>query len=338
MPDVPLPNAANSHSGIVDVHHHFLPPSWRQALESAGVLPPKRRGWSVAQSLEAMAQAQVGTAMLSTGQAVWRLGGDVRDAILLRTAREANEYGARLVSDYPGKFGLWASLPIANVDETLAEISYCFDILKADGVALPTNSNGSYLGHPQFAPVLQELERRKVVVFTHPSVPSTGINIVPGIVPNVVEYATDTTRLIVSLIANRVPIDYPNVRFIFSHAGGTMPFLIERIVSYMGTSRERDMGRGHITEILQKPEEGSPVLMLRGFYYDTAQTSNAVNMQALKTVVGSSQILFGSDFPYATLNDHIGGLDRCGVFDDEELGDVYRNNAAGMLPSISARG
>jgi 6-methylsalicylate decarboxylase len=319
MPEAP-PNRC------IDIHHHFLPPTWRSAMESAGVLPPKRRNWSAERSLEVMDRADVTTAILSTGQALWRLGSEKRDAVLIKSARESNEYGASIAEEHRGRFGLWASLPLSDIDSALDEIAYAIDTLKVFGFGLPSSCEGKYLGDPVFMPIVEELNRRKAIVFIHPTESSRCASLLPEVVPNVIEYAADTTRSIISLVVNDVPHRYPDIRFIFSHAGGVMPFLIERIVVYLGSQNERRDGRGNLRRILDNPEPESPVRALRRFYYDTAQVANHVNMTSLKQVVGASQILFGSDYPYTTLVDHIDGLERCSVFDDNELRSIYAAN------------
>jgi 6-methylsalicylate decarboxylase len=320
----------------IDIHHHFLPPTWRSAMESAGVLPQKRRDWSAEASLEVMDRAGVTTSILSTGQAIWRLGPEKRDAVLIKSAREANEYGARIADEYRGRFGLWASLPLSDVDSALDEITYAVDALEVCGFGLPSSWEGKYLGDPVFKPIVEELNRRNAIVFIHPTESSRCANLLPDVVPNVIEYAADTTRSIISLVVNDVPNRYPDIRFIFSHAGGVMPFLIERIVVYLGTTNERREGRGNLRRFLDHPEPGSPVNALRRFYYDTAQAANHVNMATLKQIVGASQIVFGSDYPYTTLIDHVDGMEGCGVFEANELRSIYAanwDNVIGQQPS-----
>ena len=155
--------------------------------------------------------------MVSTGQAGWRLG-PIADNETLRLTRDANEFGAKMVADCKGRFGLFAALPLPDVKATLREIAYALDTLKADGFRIPTSFGGKYLGDQVFVPVLEELNRRKAVVY-HPTEPACCGAIIPNLIPNTIEYGTGTTRNIMSLV-NNVAVKYPDIRFIFSAVAG----------------------------------------------------------------------------------------------------------------------
>jgi predicted TIM-barrel fold metal-dependent hydrolase len=232
-----------------------------------------------------------------------------------------------MVSDHPGRFVLMAALTMPDLDNSLKELEYALDTLKAGGVFLPTSHADKYIGDPSFTPLMEELNRRKVTVYTHPTDAACCINIIPGLPPNTIEYGTDTTRMIMSLIVNDVPNKFRGIQWIFSHAGGTMPFLVERIVG----------NRGQLTNVLQaQAEPDSRLDQLRRFYYDSAQTANPVAMAALKQVVGINQMVFGTDFPYSNMVDHVEGLANCGVFNEQELTQLYHTNAERMMPQLSA--
>ena len=315
----------------IDVHHHFTSPGWFKELEAANLVPGARRGWTPERSLEAMDKAGTATALISTGQA----GGAFTPerlkqrgvseaqgaATVVRLAREANEYVTKVAADHPGRFVLMASLPMPDLDASLKELEYAMDTLKAGGAFLPTSFVDKYIGDPSFTPLLEELNRRKVTVYTHPTDAACCIGIIPKLIPNVIEYGTDTTRMIMSLIVNDAPNKFRDITWIFSHAGGTMPFLVERIVGNDG-----DLAQTLTNEV----ERDSRLDQLRRFYYDTAQTANPVAMTALKQVVGVNQIVFGTDFPYSTMVDHIKGLADSG-FTAEELERIYRGNGERFL-------
>lgn len=115
-------------------------------------------------------------------------------------ARASNEYARKLSDDSKGRLRMFALLPMPHVDATLKEIAYALDVLKADGVAFMTSYGNQYLGDPAFAPVMDELNRRKATAYTHPNDPSCCLNIASSVPPVIIEYGTDTTRTIASLV------------------------------------------------------------------------------------------------------------------------------------------
>lgn len=272
-----------------------------------------------------MDQQGVATALLSvTSPGVWF--GDRDEA--RRLAREMNEYGARMASDFRGRFGLFALLPLPLIDESLQEIEYAFDTLKADGIGILTSYGNHWLGDPLFQPVFDELNRRKAVVYTHPIDAPCCQDLMPGVTPTVLEFPTDTARAILSLLAAGAATRYAETRFIFSHAGGTMPALIGRL----GVG-----GPDNLNEVLANTaQQNSRLYHLRRFYYDTAMSTNVVQMQALKVIVGVSQIVFGTDYPFGgSAAKHLQGLHGCG-FSTAELRGIERDNALRIVPRYGA--
>ena len=234
-------------------------------------------------------------------------------------ARASNEFAAKLADDHKGRFGQFAQLPMPYVDETLKEIEYALDTLKADGVAFMTSYDDKYLGDPAFAPVMDELNRRKVTVFTHPTDPKCCAHNPAGFLPTYIEFGTDTTRTIASLIFSHTAERCPDVNFIFSHAGGTVTALTERFTLGIPlTPKYKDFTAERV------------MATLRRFYYDTAQASNPIAMASLTKLVATSQILFGTDYPYRTGADYVKGL--AGIFGPEDLAKIERENALRLLP------
>jgi predicted TIM-barrel fold metal-dependent hydrolase len=181
----------------IDVHHHVSPPTWNAALRRENAGQPPTYNWSAQKSLDDMDKSGVATSVASiTTPGISFLGKD--EAI--RISRDSNEYMAKLMADHPGRFGLFATLPLPNIDETLKEIAYAFDTLKADGVCMMTSYDNKWLGHAHYAPVMEELNRRKAVVYTHPTSAACCTNLLPEFREPVVEYGTDTTRTIGSLV------------------------------------------------------------------------------------------------------------------------------------------
>jgi 6-methylsalicylate decarboxylase len=303
-------------AGRIDVHRHFVPPGY--------VVDAKRTYLNdrstVARQIEDMDRSGVALAVISIS--VPNL--DLPDAEAARRfSRLANEYSAKLCATHRGRFGQFAYLPFPDVDGTLKEIEYALDTLKADGVYLRTNYHDKFLGDPVFTPVFEELNRRRAVLYTHPTSHPCCERLVPGLRDADIEYGTNTTRAIAKFVFSGSSRRYPNMRVIWSHAGGTMPFLIRRFDKRVKESPE-------FKPIL--PEGFSPEA--RKFYYDIAQAPERAPMAALKAVAPVSQMLFGTDWPHLTTEEHVTGLKNCGVFDAAELSAIDRDNALRLMPSL----
>ena len=301
-------------AGRIDVHHHMLPPFYmdlRRADRNAGPMPT----WSPSKSLDDMEKNGVGTALLSL--AVSGVSFDAGEGGR-SLARKSNDYGAGLVKDHPANFGLLAALPMPDPEGSLVEIEYALDTLHADGIALLSSYADKWLGDPLYAPVFDELNRRKVAVFVHPNVPNCCAKLVPHVPDAYLEFLFDTTRTIESLLINGTFSKFPNVRFIFSHGGGTMPMLEDRIVRTFPKDLASNVPNGVAYE-------------LRRQYYDIASASNPTSLTALMSVVPSSQVLFGSDFPFISCAVPAGDLAKSGLGGDT-VKAIERNNAASLFP------
>jgi len=302
----------------VDVHHHFCPPSYIAAVSEKVALQPVLRNWTPAKSIDDMDRSGVRMAMLSITNPGLSFGDD---AAAGRLTRACNEYAAELIGTYPGRFGLFAALPLPDIDGTLREIAHAFDVQRADGVGVFTSYGQRWLGDPFFAPVFEELDRRKAVVFAHPTAGGCCKNLIPDLNDTVIEYGTDTTRAIASLVFGGAASRYRNIRFIFSHAGGTMPFLIGRFVNLAKDARFAERLPGGLL-----PE-------LRRFNYDVAQSANPGALSSLTQLVPTSQILFGTDFPFAAGPPHVEGLRKYGLGADA-LRAIDYGNAVTLFPRL----
>ena len=312
----------------IDVHQHFVSPSYYTMLTSRNspTSPvPGFAAWkdySPARVIEQLDQLGIATAMMSlTAPGVWF--GDVPEARKL--AREMNEYAAaKMVGDHKGRFGLFAVVPLPDVEGTLREIEYALDTLRADGIGLMTSYGNAWLGDATFAPVLDELNRRKAVVYVHPTDAACCLGLLPKVPNQMLEYPMDTMRTITSLIVSDTATRCPDVRFIFSHAGGPLVGVAGRL---LGQEMSAD-------NLAKTPAPNSRLSHLRRFYYDTAASTNPVNMQALKMLVGVSQIVFGTDSPFVPAPPQVAGLKSIG-FNAEELARVERSNALALLPRLA---
>ena len=303
----------------IDVHHHLSPPEWVSALKKSNLDSPPVNDWTPQRSLDDMDKAGIATAMTSpTLPAV----GFLSASEAARVARASNEYARKLADQYPGRFCVFALLPMPHVDETLKEIAYAFDVLKADGVAFMTSYGDKFLGDKAFAPVMDELHRRKATAYTHPNDPACCVNLNTSVPPVIIEYGTDTTRTIASLIFSGTSARCKDINFIFSHGGGTLSSVTERftvqVVSFPPFKQRGFTGESVMNEI-------------KRFYYDTAQCANPIAMASLTKMVDISQIVFGTDYPYRTGLEHVKGLTS--IFNPNDLKAIDRENALRILPT-----
>jgi len=304
----------------IDVHHHHTPPPYLAAITARNITGPVR-DWTPEKSLADMDQAGVATALTSITTPALRF---LDDADARKLARECNDYSAKLVADGKGRFGMFAVMPMPHVDATLHEIAYALDTLKADGIGMLTSYGDKWLGDPAFAPVMEELNRRQAVVYTHPTTANCCGNLIPDVPDAIIEWGTDTTRTIASLVFSGTAARLRGVKFIFSHGGGTLPFLTERFVRLPLINKD-----------LAPRVPNGVEHELKRFYYDTAQASHSYAPASLTRLIPISQIVFGTDYPYRTAADHVKGLADHG-FTAGDLLAIDRDNALRLLPRLKA--
>jgi predicted TIM-barrel fold metal-dependent hydrolase len=303
----------------IDVHHHISPPAWLTAVKQAKLDTPPMNNWSPQASLDAMDEAGVMISVVSptTPQAVF-----LPAAQAASVCRDSNEYAAKLRADHPGRFGMFAMLPLPHLDESLKAIEYGMDTLKADGVGILTSYGDKWLGDPYFAPVFDELNRRRATVYTHPTSANCCVNVLHGIPDYAIEWGTDTVRAIATLILWGTSRNYPDINFIFSHGGGSLTSFAERFqIQLLGVPPYK----GTLTREMVDGE-------LRRFYYDTAQVANAVTIEALVKLVPVSQVVFGTDFNYRTPIEHVRGL--AARFSEADQRAIERDNPLRILPGL----
>jgi len=302
----------------IDVHHHLVAPKHVPQLREWGVLTPHLA--SIMNEEDALEDMEKGGVTLAVNSATLpeQAKGEARRAY----SRENNDYMARLVRDYPGRFGHFASLPLPDVDGALKEIEYAFDVLKCDGVHLITSYDDHWLGDKIFAPVFAELNRRKAVVYTHPHGPMCTQGILKEIVirDSSIEYGTDTTRALVNMLFGGTFQRCPDIKIIWSHGGGTMPFLLVRFT------------RGARAPQFAKNVPNGFVHEARKFYYDTAAVYARAPLLALREVVTVEQIVFGTDVPWGHCDEIAKAVAESGVFNADELKQIDRENALRILP------
>ncbi len=225
----------------------------------------------------------------------------------------------------PERFGLFATLPLEDVAASLAEIAFAFDNLGADGIVLMTNAHGIYLGSEALKPIFDELNRRSAVVFLHPTSPACFEALSLGRPAPMIEFPFDTTRAAVNLVFSGTTRRCPEIKFILPHAGGTLPFLVQRIIR---ASRAAATGMNP-TEALAE---------MQRFYCDTAGAANGHAIPALRRLIPVTQILFGGDFPFTpepTVGDYLAFLRSTDLFTDAERAAVAKDNAVKLFPRLA---
>jgi predicted TIM-barrel fold metal-dependent hydrolase len=308
---------------MLDVHHHILPPAYvdtlGQRIGSQGLLGGVPE-WSPATSLDAMDRNGIRAAVVSvSAPGIWF--GNVEET--RRLARECNDYAAGMKGDHLGRFGMFALLPLPDIEGSLREIEYAVDVLGVEGFGLLTNYDGKYPGDVHYRPVFEELNRRKAVVFFHPVAAAYG-PCMPEIPAPTLEFPFDTTRAITHLLYHGAAARYCDIRFIFAHAGGAAPFLTERIA-----------------RLSAKPDFKANVpfgvrAQLARLYYDIALSANPVALAALHALGCRGNIMYGSDFPHAgepTMTATVRGISALGL-DADDMAAVEAETALELFPSL----
>jgi predicted TIM-barrel fold metal-dependent hydrolase len=311
----------------IDTHHHMLPDFFFEATNEkespVGGLKPQN--WTPESSLAFMDEAGIDVAILSISTPGIQLPDRLADKEL---ARKCNELAASLISKYPRRIGAFASVPMPGTDDAIDEITYALDVLKLDGVVLFTNSAGIYLGDTSMRPLFDELQRRKTVVYIHPNASPDPVAHKLGLTDNLIDFPGDTTRAIAQLHYGGAFAATPNVKYIFSHAGGTAPYLAGRFaivddMNIMGDNSKR----------------GTASEMFRKLYWDTALAWSDPVLHTLSEIAGSDKILFGTDFPY--LRKDIAARCRTKIVGSKELSGKEKNqvlggNALELFPRFKA--
>lgn len=309
----------------IDVHHHFMTPRSveetreRFMLEISGMNNAAVLEWTVEKSLEEMDKAGVATAMLSLNSpGPWSKTKEGARSL----CRHCNEYAAQAQADHPGRFGHFASLPLPDVDGSLAEAAYALDVLKADGFVMRTSDEDKWLGDPAYWPLYQEIDRHKAVVFVHPATTNCCQHMDMVCPPALLEYPFDTARAITNWIYSGAALRFPNIRLIFSHGGGAILMILDRLAALVRVK----------PELAEHVPHGA-LEMLRSYFFDTALVNNQPAFAAMRAALPLSQILLGSDTPYIPLGSSVTALSRVAPkFSD--LRAIERDNALTLFPRL----
>ncbi len=313
----------------IDVHAHYLPETYRAALVENGHSQPdgfpQIPTWSAEEHVAAMDRLGIATSLLSISSPGVHLGDE---AATRDRAREVNEAGRRAVVDHPGRFGLFASLPLPDIDAAMAEIAYCCDTFDVAGFAVLTNIGGTYLGDPAFAPVFEELDRRGARLFIHPTSPVCWEQTSLGRPRPMLEFFFETTRTVVDLVLNGTVARHSGIEFLIPHAGATLPMVADRVSAFSllldvdpAVEVLRDIGRLH---------------------FDLAGFPVPRQLDALLTLTTLEHLHYGSDYPFtpefaaAMAGDRLAKVAEVGEPPGSLL-DTLRANTEHLFPSLSAQ-
>ncbi len=308
----------------IDTHHHPYPKAY--VTKTGEVLKHTTHAfyerltkWHPDQAIAAMDKSGIAVSVLSISTpSVW-LGGAQASRDF---ARECNEAAAEIQRDYKRRFGHFAALPLPDTEGCLREIEYALDELHADGFALTTNYVDKYPGDDAFAAVFDELNRRKAVVYFHPTAASFAFNVIPNIPPPTIEFPFDTTRAITSLLFGGTFHRCPNIRWIFSHGGGALPMLASRLA---GLAKNRPELNARVPNGVMHE--------LSKLYVDVVGVTTPGALRAVLDIVPMSHLLFGSDFPFWDPDITIKGLAGLKL-SAADLQAIERENALKLLPNL----
>jgi predicted TIM-barrel fold metal-dependent hydrolase len=321
------PSEAAPTATLIDTHHHFFPPAYQKAWlewEEAHKIQhfPSQVAWSKSKAIDEMDEAGIRTAVLSIASTpgVWF---DLDAEKASQMTRDCNHYAAEWMRETPGRFGVFATLSMIDIDRTLKEIDYVFDTLQADGIGLQSSYGDKWLGDGKYKPVFDELNRRGAVVYVHPLVANCCGTLSVGTFPAVIEVPHDTTRCVTSLLLSGSFARWREIRWLFSHGGGTIPMMAGRIDAFYGK-------RPNLKEFAPEGIIGE----LRRLNYDTANATSAPTMAALTKLVPTTQITYGTDYPYFGLA-QFKNLQEAGL-SAAELESIGSGNAARLIPRLQS--
>ncbi|GAB3384521.1 amidohydrolase family protein [Amycolatopsis echigonensis] len=314
-------------NGLIDVHAHFLTPQYVEAAIAAGHGSPDGMpgwpSWDVAQHLDLMDRWGVATSLLSISSPGVHFGDDAAARTL---ARHVNDTGADIRRAHPGRFGHFASLPLPDVDGALAELAYALDELGADGVAVETNAGGRYLGDPAFDPLWTELAHRGTPVFVHPTSPPHAAATALGRPRPMLEFLYDTGRAVSDLVLSGTLSRHPGIPWIFTHGGGVLPLVAERLELFRTGFAGGDASGPTVPG------------QIRDLWFDIAGTPFPHQVPAFERAFGTERLLYGSDYcwtPSALVDAQLATVDAAPQPPGTTWRELTTRNGTRLFPRLS---
>ncbi|HXG93965.1 MAG TPA: amidohydrolase family protein [Blastocatellia bacterium] len=201
-------------------------------------------------------------------------------------ARIINDSYAELIAQHPARFKGFASIPMDAPDAALKELHRAIYELKMNGVILLSNIRGRALTSPAYRPFFEEANRMKLCIFLHPMIPANPEPFNEYVLGPIVAFPFDTTLAVARMCYAGMMREFPDIRWIIGHAGGALPYLMERL----------DNGYRDFAECRVNIDE-LPSVYLKKLYYDTV-TFSPHTLRMLRDVVGVDHMVMGSDYPH----------------------------------------
>ncbi len=308
----------------IDIHHHYLPPFYVEALSQSGhpaAAQASNLAWTPEKSLAMMENVGIETAIVSLSLPGTSFNGGVESAVL---ARKCNDFAAGMIADYPSRFGAFAVLPVLEPQAAMIELEYTLDTLKLDGVTLLSNVLGRYLGDAQFDELLLELDRRKAIVFLHPNqAPCLGFN-------DFVEFPHEVTRALASLTESGAIERYHHIQYILAYGGGTIPFIASRV-----TVVGMDVFGNFLMTMLRYLQR---VRTMQRMNYDLTASTDPFAWRALYGHTKPTRILMGSNYPWTSLSAFTRQQTELRSFKDldiQAVESIERGNSLKLFPRFA---
>jgi predicted TIM-barrel fold metal-dependent hydrolase len=329
--------------GWIDLHHHVIPDIYVKSLTEIGItelsgVPIPSYGSD--KCLSDMDKLGIDKAVISTPYAGLPLSCYEDIEFLRGITRKTNIYLAEMIKRHPDRYGGFASVPLPEIDGAFEELDYALDELHLDGVVLLSNSNGLYLGDPELEDLFTELNRRRAVVFVHPDDPPFADMRKPDVPIPFIEWPFDTTRAVANMVYSGVLDRCPNIRFILSHGGGTVPYLAWRIsiLEYRQRDRIKKL-RSLYDLILRKQGPTTGMKLLKNMYYDTTAVTAPSSLRTLKELLDPSHIVLGTDLgaaPKLMASLILRDLKSFDGFDEEDLRTIARKGPLELFPRLAS--
>jgi aminocarboxymuconate-semialdehyde decarboxylase len=318
---------------VIDVHTHMFTTKWLELLKKEGgqyniqtrpdgqqeifrgntpVVLPQKGHFDWALRIKHMDEAGVDVSVVSLTCPNVYWGGE---EVSCRAAAEANDNVAEAQGKYADRIRWFASLPWEYPERAIEELNRsCAQ--GAVGVMVLANVAGKSLTDPMFAPIWAEIDKRALPVLVHPTDPP-GVDLMDMTKFDLswsVGFMFDTTLAITRMIFEGFFDQYPNMKVIASHGGGTLPYLVGRFEK--GDEVELPSRR----QMKRKPTD-----YLRHIYYDSI-TYDVRSLKYLIEIVGPEHVMFGTDWPH-WVHDTTGAFKNTAQLPDAQMKAVRAGNA-----------